>query len=55
MKRSTINRVVRETRACFAAHGWALPPKPMWDVTDFGLGKFDLHGLTLVNLTEEPE
>lgn len=55
MKRSEINRVVRDATACFAAHGWALPPNPKWDVTDFGLGDFDAHGLTLVNLAEEPE
>ena len=55
MKRSEINRVIRDAHACFAAHGWALPPHPKWDVTDFGLGDFDHFGLTLVNLAEEPE
>jgi D-lyxose ketol-isomerase len=29
-----------------------LPPRPRWDITDFGLGDFDRHGLTLVNLAE---
>lgn len=32
-----------------------MPPKPRWDVTDFGLGRFPEVGLVLVNLTEEPE
>ena len=35
--------------------GWALPPAPRWDITDFGLGDFDRSGLTLVNLALEPE
>ncbi len=55
MKRSEINRVIRDASACFAAHGWTLPPKPRWDVTDFGLGDFARSGLTLINLCEEPE
>jgi len=49
MRRSQINK------ACFARHSWALPPKPRWDVTDFGLGDFDRQGLTAVNLASEPE
>lgn len=55
MKRSEINQVIRDATACFAAHGWTLPPNPKWDVTDFGLGDFSAHGLTLINLAEEPE
>jgi D-lyxose ketol-isomerase len=55
MKRSERNAVIREARDAFARHGWALPPRPRWDVTDFGLGDFRKHGLTLVNLTEQPE
>ncbi|HVT12859.1 MAG TPA: D-lyxose/D-mannose family sugar isomerase [Fimbriimonadaceae bacterium] len=55
MKRSEINRLVRDATACFSAHGWALPPNPRWDVTDFGLGDWRSCGLVLVNLAEEPE
>lgn len=55
MKRSEINGLVRDATACFEAHGWALPPNPRWDVTDFGLGDVDRYGLILVNLAEEPE
>ncbi|HEY1848090.1 MAG TPA: D-lyxose/D-mannose family sugar isomerase [Opitutaceae bacterium] len=55
MRRSEINRAWREALACFARHGWALPPSPRWDITDFGLGDFSRHGLVLVNLAEEPE
>ncbi len=55
MKRSEINAAVREASEAFARHGWALPPNPRWDVTDFGLGDFSRYGLTLVNLTEQPE
>jgi D-lyxose ketol-isomerase len=55
MKRSEINKAHRDAIACFAAHRWALPPRPRWDITDFGLGDFARHGLTLVNLAEEPE
>ncbi len=55
MKRSQINKTVHEATAFFEANGWALPPKPRWDVTDFGLGNFDKQGLVLVNLAEEPE
>lgn len=32
-----------------------MPPKPRWDVTDCGLGRFDEVGLVLLNLAEEPE
>ncbi|MCX7798772.1 MAG: D-lyxose/D-mannose family sugar isomerase [Fimbriimonadales bacterium] len=55
MKRSEINGLVRSAQACFEAHGWALPPEPRWDVTDFGLGDWRRYGLVLVNLAEEPE
>ncbi len=55
MKRSEINRAFREAGACFARNGWALPPAPRWDITDFGLGDFARFGLTLINLAEEPE
>jgi len=55
MKRSAINAACREAAACFARHGWALPPAPRWDLTDFGLGDFPRCGLVLVNLAEEPE
>src|SRR4051812_27458936 len=55
MKRSDINELIRSAERCFRAHGWALPPKPRWDVTDFGLGDWRQFGLVLVNLAEEPE
>jgi D-lyxose ketol-isomerase len=55
MKRSEINCLVEQATACFAANGWALPPSPRWDVTDFGLGNGARFGLVLVNLAEEPE
>lgn len=55
MKRSTINRAYRDALACFERHHWALPAKPKWDITDFGLGDFEHCGLVLVNLALEPE
>ncbi len=55
MKRSEINAAFRDASACFARHHWSLPPDPRWDITDFGLADFDRHGLTLINLAEEPE
>ncbi len=55
MKRSEINSLFKEATACFLSHGWALPPNPRWDITDFGLGEFDRYGLALINLAEEPE
>ena len=55
MKRSAINHAVQAAERAFAAAGWALPPAPRWDVTDFGLGQFDTCGLVLVNLAEEAE
>lgn len=55
MKRSEINTAYAEAKACFAEGGWALPPHPRWDITDFGLGDFDKFGLILINLAEEAE
>lgn len=55
MRRSEINQAVRAAQDAFSAAGWALPPNPRWDVTDFGLGRFREMGLVLVNLAEEPE
>lgn len=55
MKRSEINRAYQDAKACFAKHGWVLPPEPKWDITDMGLNDFDRFGLTLINLAEEPE
>lgn len=55
MKRSVINHLIRSAQACYQAHGWALPPRPRWDVTDFGLGNWQQFGLVLANLAEEPE
>jgi D-lyxose ketol-isomerase len=55
MKRSEINAAIRAAHDAFQRAGWVLPPKPRWDVTDFGLGNFSEKGLVLVNLAEEPE
>jgi D-lyxose ketol-isomerase len=55
MKRSEINSLLRAASRCYEAHGWALPPNPRWDITDFGLGDWRRYGLVLVNLAEEPE
>jgi D-lyxose ketol-isomerase len=55
MKRSEINKIYHEAKSCFERHGWALPPHPKWDITDFGLDDFSGHGLVLINLAEEPE
>jgi hypothetical protein len=55
MKRSEINAAIRAARSVFDEAGWALPPNPRWDVTDFGLGQFQKKGLVLVNLAEEQE
>jgi D-lyxose ketol-isomerase len=55
MKRSTINELFLSATECFREHGWALPPEPRWDVTDFGLGDSARFGLVLINLAEEPE
>ena len=55
LKRSQINRAIREATEFFKRNGWHLPPNPLWDVTDFGLADFDHKGLVLVNLAEEIE
>jgi len=55
MKRSEINQSYRRAVKCFRRNGWALPPRPRWDITDFGLGDFARIGLTVVNLAAEPE
>jgi D-lyxose ketol-isomerase len=55
MKRSEINRILKEAQSAFLANGWALPPNPKWDITDFGLDDFNTYGLVLINLAEEPE
>ena len=55
MKRSEINRALANAHRCFAEHGWALPPNPSWDVTDFGLNQFSRYGAVLVNLSLEKE
>lgn len=55
MKRSGFDTNCGEAESCFERHGWSLPLHPRWDVTDFGLGKFDRFGLVLINLAEEPE
>lgn len=55
MKRSEINKTVQQATRFFQKNGWALPPAPRWDVTDFGLGSFKESGLVLVNLAEEVE
>jgi len=55
MKRSQINKALKDAMRCFEAAKWALPPKPRWDVTDCGLGRFNEVGLVLVNLAEHPE
>ena len=55
MKRSEINRAIISSGNFFKQNGWALPPQPKWDVTDFGLGEFSQIGLILINLAEEPE
>jgi D-lyxose ketol-isomerase len=55
VKHSEINDARREATACLVGHGWALPPAPQWDITDFGLGEFARTGLTLITLANEPE
>lgn len=55
MKRSEINRAYRQASAFFRRCRWILPPKPNWDITDFGLGDFGRCGLTLVTLASQPE
>jgi len=55
MKRSDINHLIHAASKCYEVNGWALPPNPRWDLTDFGLGDWRRFGLVLVNLAEEPE
>lgn len=55
MKRSEINKALLSATNFFTQNGWVLPPNPKWDITDFGLGRFDTCGLVLVNLAEEEE
>jgi len=55
MKRSDINSLIRSAERCYHTRLWALPPRPRWDVTDFGLGNWREYGLVLVNLAEQPE
>ena len=55
MKRSEINQLIVSASRSFERHGWALPPRPRWDVTDFGLGDWQRCCLALVNLSEHPE
>lgn len=55
MKRSEINALIRDAGNCYQKNGWILPPRPRWDVTDFGLGDYKHYGLVLINLAEEPE
>lgn len=55
MKRADLEALRESAMRRFEATGWALPPHPKWDITDFGLGDWRRHGLVLVNLAEEPE
>ncbi len=55
MKRSEVNGIMARATEIFLRHGWALPPVPKWDITDFGWGEFRKSGLVLVNLAEEEE
>ncbi|WP_194774817.1 D-lyxose/D-mannose family sugar isomerase [Pararhodonellum marinum] len=55
MKRSEVNQAVKQASDFFNANGWTLPPDPIWDVTDFGLGNFKQYGLILINLASEAE
>ena len=72
MKRSQINKTIKEMELLINKHGFALPPycswKPMdwnnkgheydeirdnmlgWDVTDYGEGRFDELGFTLITI-----
>ena len=55
MQRSDLDALRDAATRCFQANGWALPPNPKWDITDFGLGDWKRYGLVLVNLADEPE
>lgn len=54
MKRSEINQIYQQARKCFESHGWALPPDPLWDITDFGFG-YEKSAIALINLAVEAE
>lgn len=55
MKRSEINKTIKDATSFFTKNNWALPPNPKWDITDFGLGNFEEYGLVLINLSLEKE
>ncbi len=55
MKRSQINQAIIDATHYFTTNCWVLPPNPKWDVTDFGLGRFESEGLVLIDLASEPE
>ncbi len=55
MKRSEINAALKASKAFFEKNHWVILPHFRWDVTDFGLGKFNEYGLVLINLAEESE
>jgi hypothetical protein len=55
MKQSEVNQLCREATACLHENLWALPPKPRWAATDFGLGDFRRFGLVEVLLANERE
>ncbi|CAL1519038.1 D-lyxose/D-mannose family sugar isomerase [Chitinophaga sp. MM2321] len=55
MKRAEINHAQAAATVFFSRNGWTLPPEPVWDITDFGLGDFKSTGLLLINLAEETE
>lgn len=55
MLRSQINTAYQQAVATFTEGGWALLPHFQWDITDFGLGRFDAAGLVLINLCAEAE
>ena len=57
MKRSAINQAHhRDALACLGRHHWVLPPRPRWDITDFGLGEFDrFRADARPTLAAEPE
>jgi len=53
VKRSQISETCLEAAACCERHGWAQPPNPRWDITDFEFGDFSNNGLALINLADE--
>ncbi len=50
MKQSEVNLLCREAAIRFEKHEWALPPKPQFAATDFGLGDYKKAGLVEVLL-----